>query len=102
MLIYNTTYQVEEGDAKHFVIYLHEIFVPAVEKSGMLKNARLTRILSHQQDDGSECFSLQFEVESSAILHKWYSSEGNGLNEELVKTFDGRVVGFPTLMEEIF
>ncbi|MCQ2213880.1 MAG: DUF4286 family protein [Bacteroidaceae bacterium] len=102
MLIYNTTYQVDGGDAKNFVIYLHEIYVPAVEKSNLLCNPRLTRILSHQQDDGSECFSLQFEVEDSAALHKWYSTEGKALNDDLVKTFDGRVVGFPTLMEEIF
>ncbi len=101
MLIYNTTYQVESAEAEHLVIYLHEVFLPAAQASGEVKNPHLRRILSHQDPD-SECFSLQFEVESSAILHKWYTSVGNKLNEEMLKMFKDKVVGFPTLMEEIF
>lgn len=101
MLIYNTTYQVTTADAQNLVIYLHEQFLPAAQASGEVKNPRLCRILSHQDSD-SECFSLQFEVESSAILHKWYTTVGNKLNEEMLKIFKDKVVGFPTLMEEIF
>lgn len=101
MLIYNTTYQVSNDEAQNLVIYLHEQFLPAAQASGEVKNPRLCRILSHQDAD-SECFSLQFEVESSAILHKWNTAVGNKLNEEMLKIFKDKVVGFPTLMEEIF
>lgn len=101
MLIYNTTYQVSSADAQNLVIYLHEQFLPAAEASGDVKNPHLRRILSHQDPD-SECFSLQFEVESSAILHRWYTNVGSKLNDELLKVFKDKVVGFPTLMEEIF
>ncbi|MBR6197598.1 MAG: DUF4286 family protein [Bacteroidaceae bacterium] len=101
MIIYNTTFQVEAQDAQNFVIFLHEVYVPAATESGELKNPRLTRILSHK-DEASECFSLQFELESSATLHKWHTATGAKLNDELVKTFKDKVVGFPTLMEEVF
>lgn len=100
MIIYNTTFHVEVADAKNFVIYLHESYIPSAEKSGILKNARLTRILSHKEDS-SECFSLQFEVEDTAKLHKWYSESGNKMNEDMMKTFKDKVIGFPTLMEVI-
>lgn len=100
MLVYNTTYQVTNDEAQNLVIYLHEQFIPKAEESGEVKNPRLMRILSHKDPD-SECFSLQFEVESTAILHKWYTSVGNKLNEELVKIFKDKVVGFPTMMEVI-
>lgn len=100
MLIYNTTYQVSNDEAQNLVIYLHEQFLPAAQASGEVKNPRLCRILSHQDPD-SECFSLQFEVESSAVLHKWYTAVGNKLNAEMLKIFKDKVVGFPTLMEEI-
>ena len=66
----------------------------------MLKNPRLTQILSHQESD-SECFSLQWEVEDSAVLHRWHTEQGMKLNEEMMKVFKDKVVGFPTLMEVI-
>ena len=100
MLIYNTTYQVDMNDARNFVIGLPECYIPEVEKNGKLNNARLTQILSHQDPD-SECFSLQWEVEDSATLHRWHTEQGMALNEEMMKIFKDKIVGFPTLMEVI-
>lgn len=98
MLIYNTTYQISIDDARNFVIWLSECYIPEVEALGLLRNPRLTQILSHKEQD-TECFSLQWEVEDSAILHRWHIQQGMGLNEEMMKIFKDKVVGFPTLME---
>lgn len=100
MLIYNTTYHVEEEQEKYFLIWLHEYYLPEIEKHGGLKTPRVMRILSHIEE-GSVCFSVQFEVESSALLHKWHQEQGVALNEELLKLFKQKVIGFPTLMEVI-
>lgn len=100
MLIYNTTFQVDMDDAQNLVIYLHEKYIPEAMKSGVMKNARMCRILSHR-DENSECFSVQMEVDDTAQLHKWYSSDGTRLNNEMMKLFKNRVVGFPTMMEVI-
>ena len=35
MLIYNTTYQVGNDDARNFVIWLHEVYMPQVEGNGL-------------------------------------------------------------------
>ena len=100
MLIYNTTYQIDIDDARNFVIWLHEAYIPTVSGDGRLTNPRLTRILSHK-DQNSECFSLQWEVADSATLHRWHVAQGVALNDEMMKTFKDKVVGFPTLMEVI-
>lgn len=100
MLIYNTTYQTSLDDARNFVIWLSEFYIPEVEKSGLLHNPRLSQILSHTEQD-TECFSLQWEVEDSAMLHRWHTQQGMKLNEEMMKVFKDKVVGFPTLMEVI-
>lgn len=100
MLIYNTTFQIDINDARNFVIWLSECYIPEVEQNGKLKNPRLTQIISHQEPD-SECFSLQWEVENSAVLHHWHTEQGMELNEEMMKIFKNRVVGFPTLMDVI-
>lgn len=41
MLIYNTTFHVEINDARNFVIWLNEYYIPEVEKSGELRNPRI-------------------------------------------------------------
>lgn len=100
MLIYNTTFHVEINDARNFVIWLNECYIPEAEKTGELRNPRILRILSHKEQE-SECFSLQWEVEDSAALHRWHTQVGAHLNEELKRTFKDKVIGFPTLMEVI-
>lgn len=100
MIIYNTTFQVEINEAENLVAYLHKTYIPDSTKSGLMKNPRLARILSHKDPD-SECFSLQFEAESSAVIHRWYSTDGVKVNKALLQTFSNKVVGFPTMMEVI-
>jgi hypothetical protein len=99
MLIYNTTYQIDADQEKYFLIWIQEFYLPQVAEKGFLNAPRLLRVLSHR-DEGA-CYSLQFEVENSAILHRWHQEQGVALNEELVKLFKDKVVGFPTLMEVV-
>lgn len=100
MLIYNTTYQVDENQEDNFLIWMKEFYLPEVEKAGVLSAPRIMRVLSHREE-GSTCYSVQFEVESSGVLHRWHLEQGVKLNEELLKIFADKVVGFPTLMEVI-
>ncbi|MGL5957349.1 MAG: DUF4286 family protein [Phocaeicola sp.] len=100
MLVYNTTYQVGIEEARNFVIWVSECYMPQVEESGKLKNPRLLQILSHK-DQKTECFSLQWEVENSATLHQWHTQQGAALNHEMSNLFKDSVVAFTTLMEVI-
>lgn len=100
MLVYNTTYHVGLDDARNFVIWIHQVYIPAATESGFLKRPRLCRILSHHDED-SECFSLQFEAEDTAKLHEWYVKKEAALHEELQKVFKDKVAGFSTIMEVI-
>ncbi len=100
MLIYNTTFQADAAEAQNLVIYLHESYIPEAMKSGAMHNARMSRIISHKDPD-SECFSVQFECESMALIHKWYSTDGKRINDDLLKVFNNNVIGFPTIMEVI-
>ncbi len=98
MLIYNTTYNIEEEVLSNFLIWLQEAYVPEIEKNGILAHPRLLRVLSHQEEN-SENFSLQWEVENSALLHRWHLEQGSALSEEMIKIFGNKVVAFPTLLE---
>lgn len=100
MIIYNTTYTVAAGDAKNFIIWVNEAYIPKAIENGMLKKARLLQILSHKDPD-TECFSLQFETESVGTLQKWYGENGRALVDEMLKLFGDKVVGFSTIMNDV-
>lgn len=99
MLIYNTTYHTSDKVHDNFLIWLRESYIPEVEKCGILKLPRLCRILSHHEE--GTAYSLQWEVEDSAALHRWHMAQGVKFNEEIKQIFKNEVVGFPTLMEVI-
>ena len=63
MLVYNITFQVDFNEARNFVIWAHQVYIQKTLETGLLHKARLSKILSHRDED-TECFSLQFEVEN--------------------------------------
>lgn len=100
MLVFNTTYTIQNEDARNFVIWIHNCYIPNATEGGQLSKPRLLRILSHK-DQQTECFSLQFNVEDTATLHTWYTQSGKPLTDEMTQMFGDRLVGFSTIMEEI-
>lgn len=98
MLIYNTTYVVDTDVAENFKIWMNECYIPEVLNHGTLESPRMLRVLSHRED-GSEAYSLQWEVADSGRLHAWHTEQGAALNKELLALFGDKVVGIPTLLE---
>ena len=101
MIIYNTTYTVAQTEARNFVVYVHEVMLPAALASGAVARPRFLRVLSHKEKE-TECFCLQLETEDTAALHRWYTEVGAGLHAEMLRVFSDRVIGFPTMMEVVF
>ena len=52
MLIYNTTFQVDDEVHDNFLIWIKESYIPEVEKHGALRAPRICRVLSHR-DEGT-------------------------------------------------
>ena len=63
MLVYNTTYHVDDEMIGNFLIWLKECYIPEVEKHGLLKTPRLCKVLNHREDTGVS-YSLQWVAES--------------------------------------
>jgi len=100
MLIFNTTYQVSEAQARNFLIWLTQSYIPSVLQHGALSEPHLAEVLSHK-DENSRSYTLQFDVKDSATLHKWHTDQGVKMSQQLVEMFQQEVVGFATLMERM-
>lgn len=100
MLIYNTTYHLEEEVEENFIIWLKEVLIPEVEQQEALRNPRICKILT-AQEDGQVSYSLQWEVENSTILHRWHIKHGTHAKDQIKKIFQEKVLGFDTLMKKV-
>ncbi len=100
MIIFNTTYHVDQEVHDEYIKYIREVFIPNALASGFLYEARLVRIVAQHNEPGTN-YSLQFRVKNNDTLDLWLSMAGNQLNKDLVARFGNKVAGFVTLLEEV-
>lgn len=99
MIIYNTTYHVDEEVNSNFLIWINECYIEQVKADGTLTSPKLMKVLSH--NDEGHTYSLQWNVENSEALHRWYMGQGKKMIDEISKVFKDKVMMFTTLLEEI-
>ena len=70
MLIYNTTYHVEEGEDKNFLIWMQEHYLPEVEKNGTLYRSTYSPYLESllKKEASAILFSLRWKTLPNCIV----------------------------------
>lgn len=100
MIVYNTTFHIDNGVLEEGLTFLKEVYLPRAIESGFLLNPLLRRVLNTAEDEGMS-FSVQFHVKNADTLNFWLENHGNILHQELVDRFGQKIAGFTTLLEEI-
>jgi hypothetical protein len=101
MLVYNTTFHIDNGVLDEGITFLKEVYLPRASASGFLLSPLLRRVLHDSKDDEGSSFSVQFHVKNMDTLNFWLENEGKLLHQELVTKFGHKIAGFSTLLEEI-
>ena len=99
MIIFNTTFHLEDDVHPTFVDYMLRQFIPACTKSGLLTNPRLARV--HGTDNEGYSYAMEFSVTDVLTLEKWNSEESAGIYRKLTDTFNDKVIGFSTVMQTV-
>ena len=100
MIIYNTTFHIDQQAIAECLDFLKKEFIPAAARSGFLQAPRLRHILPYEEGEG-ESYEVQFMVKNIETLNYWLEKEGAALHRQLTDKFGQQVVGFSTLLEEI-
>ena len=99
MIIYNTTFHVEDEILSESIEYLKHAFIPAVISSGVLSRPVLQRVVQEEEAGASLC--VQFRVKDQETLQNWIDQKGIDIQHKLVERFGNKMVGFSTLLDEI-
>ncbi len=100
MYIYNTTFLVPDRMYGSFIKWIKETHIPRCTASDCFSEATLTRIQSHEQQDGTSV-SLQLKAADKVTIEKWQVEHLRKLDAEIADLFLLEVLYFSTLMEII-
>lgn len=98
MIIFNTTFHVDDSLKNKFLDFIKNSYVPKALTDNILKEPRLSEILSQEEHPEGTNYALQFLVSDVETLNIWYKSTGLELNKDLAATFGQKVAGFSTVM----
>ena len=101
MLIYNTTFHVEEAQLQAFLCFVKDEYFPAVTRGGHLAHPRLVRLLS-DVGDGLYGYAVMADCEGeAAAIKRWRSETGDALLSTLQQRFGTKVLTFSTAMKVV-
>ena len=101
MIIYNTTFHVEESQLQAFLCFVKDEYYPAVSKGNYLTNVRLVHLLG-DVGDGLYGYAVMADCEGEALaLKKWREETGNELLRKLQARFGTKVLSFSTAMRVV-
>lgn len=99
MIIFNTTFHIEKEVVDSFLDWLKEVYIPEALEGQYIHSPQLCKVLSQQEGEEGYSYSLQFKVQDTAILHKWFMATGNKLDNQAIGLFGHKVTKFSTLLE---
>ncbi|HHV86062.1 MAG TPA: DUF4286 family protein [Petrimonas sp.] len=100
MVIYNTTFSVPEELKNEFLDFIRDEYIPLSTQSNIMKEPRLTRIFSKDEDDDSS-YALEFKADTIEALEEWNKIIGRKLYFLTMKKFRQNIQGFATLLQPI-
>ena len=100
MLIYNMTIKTEWAIQQHWLLWMHEIYIPRIMQSGCFITYQLMRLLAIDEEEGPT-YALQLY----AAGHNEYNCFNENFLPETEKLsyekWGNSILCFPTLMEII-
>jgi hypothetical protein len=100
MIVFNTTFHIDESLHEEFIEYMLQKFIPMSTKSGILTSARFSRVFGSDKDEGLS-FAMEFQVADIEQLEKWNREESKVVHSLLMEKFKEKLVGFSTVMQTI-
>jgi hypothetical protein len=100
MIVFNTTFHVEEELQEDFVEYMLQHFIPMSTKSGLLTSPRLARVFGKEEDEGHS-YAMEFIASDLVTLERWNADESQVVYAPLLEKFKEKLIGFSTIMQTI-
>jgi len=101
MLIYNTSFHVEEAVLQKFLCFVKDEYFPAVTEGGYLVRPRLVHLMG-DVGEGLMGYAIMADCPGEILdIKRWRDATGNKLIDRLKTEFGTKVLSFSTAMKVI-
>lgn len=100
MIVFNTTFHVDEGIHEEFIEYMLQKFIPMATRSGLLTSPRLARVFGKEGDEGYS-YAMEFVATDIVALERWNTNESQAVHAPLLEMFKEKLIGFSTIMQTV-
>lgn len=100
MIVFNTTFHVDEAIHEEFIEYMLQQYIPMATRSGLLTSPRLARIFGKEGDEGRS-YAMEFVAADIVALERWNNDESRTVHAPLLEMFREKLIGFSTIMQTV-
>lgn len=101
MLIYNTSFHVSgERTLQHFLTYMRDIYIPAIQQGGHLQHLRFVRLMTDIGDDLIG-YCVMADVADVQVLKKWKHEVEPKAASDFHREFGESVLTFSSTMKDV-
>jgi hypothetical protein len=99
MILYSITINIEKETQKEWLIWMQNIHIPSILKTGLIIENKILRLLNETEESSGVTYSFQFLLKDLASLEKYQREFEPAIDAELYNKFRNRFVEFRTVLE---
>ncbi|MFZ1705544.1 MAG: DUF4286 family protein [Saprospiraceae bacterium] len=97
-IVYNVTVKIEKQSAQDWLLWMQEVHIPDVMKTGCFLSYRMTKIVEEPDEHGIG-FAIQYIAEDIQTFEKYQNNFAKQLQQEHSEKYQNKYVAFRTLLE---
>lgn len=100
MIIYNTTFHIDEEIHDKCLKFFKIEYIPALKQCEEIMDINLFLIHSPNDVEGYN-YAIQTTFQNLDLLELWIINSKNDIDSKIIDTFQNQVCGFSTILEKI-
>lgn len=96
MIIYNVTVNIDHDVHDDWLVWMQQVHIPDVMKTGLFKEARISRILA--EEEGGKSYSIQYLCPTLQEYERYQTEFAPALQQMHTSRYAGKFVAFRTLL----
>jgi hypothetical protein len=102
LIVYHVTVKIITDTAAEWLIWMRDVHIPDVMKTGCFRAYRLAQMMQEEEDDDGITFSVQYLCESETLLDRYLKEFAPGLQAVHSSRYKDQFVAYRTMHKVLF